>query len=147
MKKSADKRAMDSKTIVEKESQKAEAEGLLKKAKAVLSGADFSFMQTWAETQRLGFLAKNVQEQAQCPEDESRRMALFQSLTALMKDANDACVEMCKNTGAYPNCACPRFEPPDSTPGVVTWDELYDIFDSLKDQGREMLKKYHKISA
>merc|ERR1719253_661374 len=101
MKKSADKRAMDSKTIVEKESQKAEAEGLLgkakkelkgksaelmalqeyvmnlhadcdflvknfdtrkearanevdaiKKAKAVLSGADFSFMQTGAETQR-----------------------------------------------------------------------------------------------
>jgi len=196
MKKSADKRAMDSKTIVEKESQKAEAEGLLgkakkelkgksaelmalqeyvmnlhadcdflvknfdtrkearanevdaiKKAKAVLSGADFSFMQTGAETQRLGFLAKNVQEQEQCPDDASRRMALFQSLTALMKDANDACVEMCKNTGAYPNCACPRFEPPDSTPGVVTWDELYDIFDSLKDQGREMLKKYHKISA
>merc|ERR1719456_1602393 len=39
----------------------------IKKAKAVLSGADFSFMQTGAETQRLGFLAKNVQEQEQCP--------------------------------------------------------------------------------
>merc|ERR1719253_1296957 len=199
MGKSAEKRAVDSKTIVEKETQKAEAEALLasakkehkaksaelmalseyvmnlhascdflvknfdtrkearsneidaiKKAKAVLSGADFSLMQTGAQTQRLGFLQKHADAKSaqQCDpkEDEQRRMALFQSLTQLMRDANDACVEMCKNTGAYPNCACPRFEPPDSTPGVVTWDELYDHFDSLKDQGREMLKKYHKIS-
>jgi chromosome segregation ATPase len=196
MAKSAEKRATDSKTIVEKETQKAEAEALLakakkehkgktaelmalqeyvsnlhadcdflvknfdtrkdaranevdaiKKAKAVLSGADYSFVQTGVREERLGFLRKNVAVQGHCPDDEKRRVALFQSLTVLMKDANDACVEMCKNTGAYPNCACPRFEPPDSTPGVVTWDELYDMFDSLKDQGREMLKKYHKISA
>jgi len=189
MKQSAKKRATDSKTIVEKEQQKAEGEALLqkaeaahkgeseelyalqeyvsnlhaqcdfllqnydkrktartneieaiKKAKAVLAGANFSFLQV-SEKKTLGFLQK--QEEQQCPEDENRRMALFQSLKVLMKDANDACESMCRKMGQYPNCQCPDMEPPDLTPGVVTWEELYAIFDQLKDSGREMLKKYH----
>merc|ERR1719321_549294 len=120
----------------------------IKKAKAVLSGADFTaLVQTSASTARVpeaGFLQKNQQ---QCPDDAAHRLALVKSVSKLMKSMDDACVEMCKNTGAYPNCACPKFEPPDSTPGVVTWDELYDTFDQLKDEGREMLKKYAKINA
>merc|ERR1719484_425278 len=101
MKQSAKKRATDSKTIVEKEQQKAEGEALLQKAKAVLAGANFSFLQV-SEKKTLGFLQK--QEEQQCPEDENRRMALFQSLKVLMKDANDACESMCRKMGQYPNC-------------------------------------------
>jgi hypothetical protein len=122
----------------------------IKKAKAVLSGADFTaLMQTDVTTKRTGgFLEKNkVDEQCSAADDSAHRMALFQSLQKLSKQANDACVEMCKTTGSYPNCNCPNFEMPDLTPGVVTWDELYDIFDSLKDEGREMLKHYTKVSA
>jgi hypothetical protein len=198
MAKSADKRAMMSKRIVEKEGEKAGTEERLakakktdkaqktdlmdlgeyvaslhgecdwllqnfdqrkearsneieaiKKAKAVLSGADFTaLVQTDVNTKReKGFLDKKSEEQCSAVDDEKHRMALFQSAQKLKKQVNDACVEMCKTTGSYPNCNCPNFEMPDLTPGVVTWDELYDIFDSLKDEGREMLKHYTKVSA
>merc|ERR1719163_3934 len=198
MQKSADKRAIMSKTIVEKEGELAEAEALLakakkehkgktadlmdlgeyvaslhgqcdflmqnfdrrkeartneidaiKKAKAVLSGADFTaLVQTDVNTKRTSaFLQKKSEEQCSAADDQAHRLALFQSFQKLRKQANDACVEMCKATGAYPACNCPSFEPPDATPGVVTWDELYGMFDELKQEGREMLKKYTKISA
>merc|ERR1719217_1667666 len=203
MAQSAKKRATDSKTIVEKEQQMAEAEALLqkataahkseseelmalkeyvanlhkecdfllqnfdarktartneieaiKKAKAVLAGADYSLAQASfvqvheakrSETpRRTGFLEK---QEAQCTAetDEQHRLALLQSLRTLYKQTNDACVEMCKKMGQYPKCQCADFEPPDATPGVVTWDELYMMFDELKDSGREMLKKYSAI--
>jgi len=202
MAQSAKKRAQDSKTIVEKEQQMAEAEGLLqkateahkseseelmalkeyvanlhkecdflmqnfdarktartneieaiKKAKAVLAGADFSLAQASfvqvAESKRseparrTGFLEK---QEAQCTAetDEQHRAALLQSLRTLYKQTNDACVEMCKKMGQYPKCQCADFEY-DPTPGVVTWDELYVMFDELKDSGRTMLKKYSAV--
>jgi chromosome segregation ATPase len=201
MAKSAEKRAMMSKRIVEKEGELAETEERLikakktnkaqkadlmdlgeyvaslhgqcdflmqnfdkrkeartneidaiKKAKAVLSGADFTaLVQTDASTQRLsserGFLGKKSEEQCSAADDEKHRVVLLQSAGKLMKQMNDACVEMCKTTGSYPACNCPSFEPPDTTPGVVTWPELYDIFDQLKDEGREMLKHWTKVSA
>merc|ERR1719316_2650803 len=198
MAKSADKRAMMSKRIVEKEGELAETEERLikakktnkaqktdlmdlgeyvaslhgqcdflmqnfdkrkeartneidaiKKAKAVLSGADFTaLVQTDVTTKRAaGFLGKKSEEQCSVADDEPHRVALLQSAQKLQKRVKDACEDMCKATGAYPACNCPNFEPPDATPGVVTWDELYDIFDSLKDEGREMLKKYTKISS
>merc|ERR1719316_379381 len=202
MAQSAKKRAQDSKTIVEKEQQMAEAEGLLqkateahkseseelmalkeyvanlhkecdflmqnfdarktartneieaiKKAKAVLAGADFSLAQASfvqvAESKRseparrTGFLEK---QEAQCTAetDEQHRAALLQSLRTLYKQTNDACVEMCKKMGQYPKCQCADFEY-DPTPGVVTRDELYVMFDELKDSGRTMLKKYSAV--
>merc|ERR1719359_2193743 len=124
----------------------------IKKAKAVLSGADFTaLVQTDVTTKEVrptgGFLQKKSEGECSAADDEAHRMALFQSAMKLQKYVNDACVEMCKNTGAYPTCNCPSFEPPDPTPGVVTWDELYDIFDQLKDKGREMLKHGHAISS
>jgi hypothetical protein len=200
MAQSAKKRGQDSKTIVEKESQMAEAEALLqkatqshkdesaeltalqeyvhnlhsecdflmsnfdkrktartneieaiKKAKAVLAGASFSLAQTSfvqvsaAPVRAVGFLEK---QEAQCTpqDDEQHRLALFQSIRMLYKQTNDACEAMCKKMGQYPNCSCPNFEPPDSTPGVVTWDELYAMFDKLKDSGRTMLKKYSAMA-
>jgi peptidoglycan hydrolase CwlO-like protein len=203
MAQSAKKRATDSKTIVEKEQQMAEAEAILqkateahkseseelmalkeyianlhkecdfllenfdarktartneieaiKKAKAVLAGADFSLAQaSFVQVQeakrsepvrRTGFLEK---QEAQCTaeSDEQHRLSMLQSLKKLYKQTNDACVEMCKKMGQYPKCQCADFEPPDSTPGVVTWDELYGMFDELKDSGRTMLKKYSEI--
>jgi len=191
-KKSAEKRATDSKTIVEKEGQKAEAEerlskdghskkaaakelmalgeyianlhsncdflvqnfdlrkearaneiGSIQKAKAVLSGADYdALMQLGTHTVRVSaFLEKGEQR---CVDDK-RRTALLQSLKVLTLDVNQACVDMCRNMGQYPKCDCADFEP-DLTPGVTTWDELYGIFDQLKDSGRAMLKKYHKTA-
>jgi len=121
----------------------------IKKAKAVLSGADFTaLVQTDVTTKRAaGFLGKKSEEQCSVADDEAHRVALLQSAQKLQKRVKDACEDMCKATGAYPACNCPNFEPPDATPGVVTWDELYGIFDSLKDEGREMLKKYTKISS
>lgn len=42
------------------------------------------------------------------------------------------CVDMCKEVGAYPKCPkCPEFVPPDSTPGVQTWEELLEHMDNL----------------
>merc|ERR1719160_882467 len=191
MKQSGKKRAQDSKTIVEKEQQKAEGEALLqkakeahkgetdehtalteyiadlhgqcdfliqnfekrkeartneieaiKKAKAVLAGADFSFVQV-SETKQVekpGFL----QKAQTCPEDGPRRFAFAQSLAKLVRNMNDACESMCRKMGQYPNCQCKDMPEPDLTPGHTTWEELYAIFDQLKDSGREMLKKYGK---
>merc|ERR1719473_2510609 len=84
----------------------------IQKAKAVLNGADYdAFVQVASHTTR--FLDNH--ESGKCVEDEKRRVQLLQSLTVLQKDVNAACVEMCKQLGAYPDCNCPSFEPPDAT--------------------------------
>merc|ERR1719159_154295 len=55
------------------------------------------------------------------------------------------CVEMCKEVGAYPNCAqCSGFVPPDPTPGVMTWEELLEHMDNLVDWGHDQLKSWRK---
>jgi len=54
------------------------------------------------------------------------------------------CEDMCKEVGAYPNCAqCPDFEAPDSTPGVMTWEELLEHMDNLSEWGHEEIKGWH----
>jgi len=51
------------------------------------------------------------------------------------------CEDMCKEVGAYPKCTqCPSFVEPDSTPGVMTWDELLDHMDNISEWGHESLK-------
>merc|ERR1719316_2285500 len=78
----------------------------IKKAKAVLAGADYSLAQSSfvqvkevrahsEPARRTGFLEK---QEAQCTaeSDEQHRAALLQSLRTLYKQTNDACVEMCK---------------------------------------------------
>jgi len=192
MKQSANKRSTDSKTIVEKEQQKAEGEALLQKAKeahkgetaelaaleeyvsdlhgqcdfliqnfdkrkearsseidaiqkakAVLGGADYTaFVQvSEAKQHHPGFLQKQAQT---CAEDEKHRFVMVQQVAKLIKNMNDACESMCRAMGQYPNCQCKDMPEPDLTPGHTTWEELYAIFDQLKDSGREMLKKYNK---
>merc|ERR1719231_2050951 len=58
---------------------------------------------------------------------------------------SDMCEDMCKEVGAYPNCAqCAGFVPPDSTPGVMTWEELLEHMDNLVDWGHDQLKAWRK---
>merc|ERR1712066_1129597 len=58
------------------------------------------------------------------------------------------CEEMCKEVGSYPNCAqCKGFVPPDSTPGVMTWDELLEHMDNLVYWGQDQLKGWNKQAA
>ena len=55
---------------------------------------------------------------------------------ALQSKLAGMCEDMCKEVGAYPNCAqCAGFVPPDSTPGVMTWEELLEHMDNLSEWG------------
>merc|ERR1719345_339092 len=55
------------------------------------------------------------------------------------------CEEMCKEIGAYPSCPqCAGFVPPDSTPGVMTWEELLEHMDNLSGWGHDELKAWRK---
>merc|ERR1719263_1092681 len=68
--------------------------------------------------------------------------------TQLQNKLAGACEDMCKEVGAYPKCSqCPDFVQPDSTPGVMTWEELLEHMDNLSDWGREMLKGWRKQAA
>merc|ERR1740130_2367392 len=58
------------------------------------------------------------------------------------------CEDMCKEVGAYPQCAqCPGFVAPDSTPGVMTWDELLEHMDNLVEWGQGEIKGWHSQAA
>merc|ERR1719416_286832 len=50
------------------------------------------------------------------------------------------CDKMCKEVGAYPQCTCPDFVEPDSTPGVHTWDELLEYMDKLVDWSGDTIR-------
>merc|ERR1719401_2435526 len=78
------------------------------------------------------------QEQACTAEDLGHRAALQNKLAGI-------CEDMCKEVGAYPKCAqCPGFVAPDSTPGVMTWEELLEHMDNLVEWGQEMIKGWKK---
>merc|ERR1719201_1282415 len=49
---------------------------------------------------------------------------------------------MCKEIGAFPKCTCPDFVAPDSTPGVMTWDELLEHMDNLSEWGHGEIKAW-----
>merc|ERR1719191_1295725 len=55
---------------------------------------------------------------------------------------------MCKEVGAYPQCAqCPGFVAPDATPGVMTWEELLEHMDNLVEWGQETIKGWKKTAS
>merc|ERR1719158_183324 len=65
-----------------------------------------------------------------------------------MDVAGPVCVAICKATGAYPSCSgCSNFVPPDPTPGVMTWPEMFTRMDDLVDWGRDQLKQMRKLQA
>eukprot|EP00747_Dinoflagellata_sp_TGD_P152362 gnl/TRDRNA2_/TRDRNA2_177294_c3_seq12.p1 gnl/TRDRNA2_/TRDRNA2_177294_c3~~gnl/TRDRNA2_/TRDRNA2_177294_c3_seq12.p1 ORF type:complete len:201 (-),score=63.83 gnl/TRDRNA2_/TRDRNA2_177294_c3_seq12:76-597(-) len=105
------------------------------KAKAVLSGADYSLVQTKSRN-----LLRNMKgaDESCAATDLKNRVRVQNKLAGL-------CEDMCKEVGAYPKCAaCPSFVPPDPTPGVMTWDELLTHMDNLADWGQDQLKAWGK---
>ena len=77
------------------------------------------------------------EEKACLAQDLQHRMQLQNKLAGL-------CEEMCKEVGSYPSCpGCPNFVPPDPTPGVMTWEELWTHMDNLSEWGRDQIKSWH----
>merc|ERR1719270_951955 len=77
-------------------------------------------------------------EQACIAEDLQHRMQVQNKLAAI-------CEDMCKEVGAFPKCSqCPKFVAPDSTPGVMTWEELLVHMDNLVAWGQDSLKSWRK---
>jgi len=76
--------------------------------------------------------------QEACASEDLKNRALLQNKLA------GICESMCREVQAYPSCTCPNFVEPDSTPGVMTWDELLAYMDQLGDWGRDTIKGWHK---
>merc|ERR1719479_139640 len=73
--------------------------------------------------------------------DLTHRMQLQNKLAGV-------CEDMCKEVGAYPKCTqCPKFVEPDSTPGVMTWEELLEHMDNLVAWGQDQLKGWRKTAS
>jgi len=85
-----------------------------------------------------GMLTVNNQGEKACAAADLKHRAQFQNKLA------GICEDMCKEVEAYPKCTCPNFVEPDSTPGVMTWDELLDYMDQLAQWGRDSIKGWHK---
>merc|ERR1719389_712366 len=88
------------------------------------------------------FDAKNskiAQDSSACATEDLQHRAQLQNKLA------GVCEDMCKEVGAYPKCSgCPDFVPPDSTPGVMTWEELLEHMDNLSYWGHDMIKGWKK---
>merc|ERR1719440_2762309 len=85
--------------------------------------------------------ALQVSEKACVTEDLKHRMQFQNKLAGI-------CEDMCKEVGAYPQCAqCPGFVAPDSTPGVMTWEELLEHMDNLVEWGQETIKGWKKTAS
>ena len=58
------------------------------------------------------------------------------------------CEGMCKDVGSYPKCECPGYtDTTDSTPGLMTWDELLKHMSDLVSWGKETAKANKAMSA
>jgi len=135
----------------------------LKKAKAVLKGADYSFLQirqdpcdcignkaalTDPNCDCIGnksFLAKKDpcdcignKSDPNCDCIDKKPQSLIQ-----IQAEDSPCVTLCKEMNQYPNCQCPNFTY-DATPNHMTWDEMYTHFDQLIERGRQQLKDARK---
>jgi len=83
--------------------------------------------------------AKTVIEN--CEQLGRRHRALLQNNLA------KECDKMCHEVGAYPKCNCPDFVTPDSTPGVMTWDELTEYMDKLVGWSGDTIKGWKSTAA
>jgi len=108
-----------------RKSARATERDALKKAKAVLKGADYSFLQ----------LSKDPCDcigKANCA-------CAPKKPTLLQKFQETPCITMCREMNQYPHCQCPDYVY-DATPDHMTFDELFTKFDELIESGRQMLK-------
>jgi len=90
-----------------------------------------------SQLQVSGVLNVKHSEEACASQDLAHRVQLQNKLAGI-------CESMCKEVQAYPQCTCPDFVEPDSTPGVMTWDELLPWMDQLVDWGKDTIKGWHK---
>merc|ERR1711988_589918 len=82
---------------------------------------------------------KIAQDGKACTTEDLQHRAQLQNKLA------GVCEDMCKEVGAYPQCAqCPGFVAPDSTPGVMTWEELLEHMDNLVEWGHGEIKAWVK---
>merc|ERR1719171_3503625 len=82
---------------------------------------------------------RTVQDTKACAAEDLKHRAQLQNKLA------GVCEDMCKEVGAYPQCSgCPNFVQPDSTPGVMTWEELLEHMDNLAEWGRDTIKGWTK---
>jgi len=104
---------------------RADESDALQKAKAVLSGADYSLLELKSVKSHSG-------EQHCVQQDAMRRLQMQQRLQG-------ACEEMCKQINHYPNCMCDGFVPPQES-NPLDWDNIFAKFDELAERGRQWLK-------
>jgi hypothetical protein len=94
------------------------------------------------KSSHVAFLAKVSESEKSCLEADLKLRGQLQNKMA------GICEDMCKEVGAYPQCAqCPGFVAPDSTPGVMTWDELLDHMDTLVGWGQGEIKGWKSQAA
>merc|ERR1719436_2338902 len=93
----------------------------------------------WKKTASAIQESKAKTEEKACAVEDVKHRVQFQNKLA------GICENMCKEVGAYPQCAqCPDFVAPDATPNVMTWDELNEHMDNLVAWGQEQIKGWHK---
>jgi len=88
--------------------------------------------------QQASQLQKGKQSEQACVLEDLKLRARIQNKLA------QECEDMCKNVGAYPDCTCPNSVQPDSTPGVMTWEELLTHMDNLEAFGQDKLKAWRQ---
>jgi hypothetical protein len=95
----------------------------------------------WKKTAASAIQTSNVGADKSCVAQDLKYRAAFQNKLA------GICEDMCKEVGAYPKCAqCPGFVAPDSTPGVMTWEELLEHMDNLVEWGQESIKGWKAVA-
>merc|ERR1719361_2225398 len=93
-------------------------------------------------TSAFSSFARGSQNQTACASQDLEHRAQIQNKLA------GICEDMCKEVGAYPQCAqCPGFVAPDLTPGVMTWEELLTHMDNLVEWGQGMIKGWKKTAS
>merc|ERR1719454_1775668 len=92
---------------------------------------------------------KDWKKTASALQKSSNKMATdLQRRAQVQNKLAGVCEDMCKEVGAYPKCTqCPKFVAPDSTPGVMTWDELLEHMDNLVAWGQSKLKSWRKTAS
>merc|ERR1719491_2141636 len=100
-------------------------------------------MRAWKKTASVLQTAQNksTEGEAACTAELLKRRAQLQNKIA------GACLKMCKEVGAFPKCNCPDFVEPDSTPGVMTWDELLEYMDKLVDWSGDTMRAWKKTAS
>lgn len=95
-----------------------------------LTAAQGAFLQ-----QRLGSTASNKKQlRGQVP-------------IGMQNKPTGVCEDMCQLVKAYPQCAMCKDFKYDATPDHMTWDELFDKMEALKQDGKEQLRKWDKEAA